>query len=240
MHAERERDRLLLADSDPRDVDAVCESLEELRFETTRVGTLDEALSQIGERKPNLVLSELSLPDGSGFALCREIRGSLLTADMPIVLISRWSNENDRILAFECGADDVIAKPFFARELASRVRAVLRRSRVSSPKENRVRVGEGLDLEIRPHTHEVRIGSRRYAPTPKEFAILEALLENPGRVLTRDVLIDRVWSDEPPPGKRTVDAHVKNLRRKLGLPAGAIETIRGVGYRFTENPNRPA
>ena len=233
-HTPTQSARILVVDPDPDDRAVLRESLEDLPFETCGVGTMREALVRIDEEPPGLVLSELSLPDGSGFSLCRTIRGSDERPDLPIVLVSRWGEEGDRILAFECGADDVIAKPFFARELASRVRAVLRRSARTDSVQPRRSATAAWSLEIEPRNHEVRIGARRVALTAKEFAILETLIDFQGRVLTREVLIDRVWGDERAPGPRSIDVHVKNLRRKLGLPMGAIETVRGVGYRFSE------
>ncbi|MBW2425946.1 MAG: response regulator transcription factor, partial [Deltaproteobacteria bacterium] len=209
MHARHpQRDRILLVDSDPADIEALRTSFEDLRFETYEVGTIHDALLHIAKNPPSLVLSELALPDGSGFALCRAIRSSDSRPNLPVVLISRWSTEGDRILAFECGADDVIAKPFSSRELSSRVRAVLRRATNSKSAESRQPAAGDGGLEIRPNTREVQVGLRRVALTPKEFAILEALLQYRGRVLTRDALIGRVWTDETPPGERSVDAHV--------------------------------
>ena len=232
----RQNERLLLVESDPKDLEALRKSFDGLGFDIEETNTVSDALARIEDEAPNLVLSELSLPDGSGFALCRRIRSAVSGSGPLVVLVSRWSGEDDRILAFECGADDVISKPFFSREVASRVRAVLRRAHKPKSARAPTPVSRDEDFEFWPNTHEVRVGERRVALTPKEFSILEALLQYQGRVLTRDVLISRVWTNETPPGKRSVDAHVKNLRRKLGLPPTAIETIRGHGYRFSEKP----
>jgi len=232
----RQNERLLLVESDPQDLEALRKSFDGLGFEIWEVSTVRDALARIEDDPPDLVLSELSLADGSGFALCRRIRNTFARTGMLVVLISHWSGEDDRILAFECGADDVIAKPFFSREVASRVRAMLHRVNKPTPTEAHRPASSDEGLEIWSKTHEVQVGQRRVALTPKEFSILEALLQFQGRVLTRDVLISRVWTHESAPDKRSVDAHVKNLRRKLGLPPTTIETIRGHGYRFSEKP----
>ena len=232
------RKSVLLVEPDPQDLESLRKSFEGLGFDLRDAGSIEDALKLVEEEPPSLILSELILPDGSGFSLCRRLRGQTLSAALPIVLISRWCSEGDRILAFESGADDFVPKPYFARELASRVRAVLRRAQHTEPAPERVVATLDEDFQIRTNTNEVQVGTQRISLTPKEFSVLEALLQYRGRVLSRDELISRVWSHGPSPGERSVDAHVKSLRKKLGLPPSTIETIRGRGYRFSEKPIR--
>ena len=224
---------VLVVEDDPQDRETLRKSFEGLSVDVHEATGLESALELVASLSPSLVLSEVVLPDGSGFSLCRRLRASAANATIPIVLVSRWSTESDRILAFECGADDFLAKPFFTRELASRVRAVLRRSRHGEPARALREPAIDEDFRLRSQSNEVEIGDQRIALTPKEYAVLEALLEHRGRVLGREELIERVWSHGAAPGERSVDAHVKSLRRKLGLPPSTIETVRGRGYRFT-------
>lgn len=228
----------LLVDPDPESLEAIEKGLQESRLEPITTDTVSTAIEFAERHLPRLVVSELVLPDGSGFALCRRLRESPRCAQVPILLLSRWSLEEDRILAFECGADDFVAKPFFARELASRLRAVLRRSVVAPTAieeegVGRVRGSEPLAIEL--DQARVFVAGSPVSLTPREFALLGALVRRRGRVLTREELIEQAWSDGEGPSARSVDAHVKSLRRKLGESREAIETVRGLGYRFSES-----
>lgn len=228
----------LLVDADLQSLEALEKQAKECKLEPMVAGSVAEAIELAERHQPRLVVSELVLPDGSGFALCRRLRESSRCAQIPILLLSRWSLEEDRILAFECGADDFVAKPFFARELASRFRAVLRRSVVAptgldEQGAGRVRGSEPLAIEL--DQARVFVAGAPVSLTPREFALLGALVRRRGRVLTREELIDQAWSDGEGPSARSVDAHVKSLRRKLGESREAIETVRGLGYRFSES-----
>jgi DNA-binding response OmpR family regulator len=153
-----------------------------------------------------------------------------------VILVSHWSSEIDRVIAFESGADDFLARPFFGRELSSRVAAVLRRRR------EREAVGlSGATERVAPAPaslhREVRVGGRLLELTPKETAILVHLASSQGAVRSRRQLIDAIWGDEGSPSDRCIDSHVKSLRRKLGAAGAAVETVRGVGYRFAPHPD---
>ena len=229
-----EQDFALLVDSDADISAAVRRSLEDANLALVEVETVAEALERVARDEPRLVLSELALADGSGFALCRQLRESAALAEVPIVLISRWSTESDRILAFECGADDFLAKPFFQRELSSRIKAVLRRSEVPVERETEEAAHPSSLLAIDGDRREVRFDGTRLPLTPREFSLLATLARHRGRVLSRSDLIAEAWNAGENPTERSVDAHVKSLRRKLDGAKDAIETIRGIGYRFSE------
>ncbi len=227
----------LLVDPDPQCAESVRASVRDLPVEIVSVDTLAEAIEQVSKEAPRLILSELNLPDGSGFGLCRHIRESATIAEMPIVLLSRWTSESDRILAFECGADDFLAKPFFERELGSRIRAILRRSDAvaTAPAEHAPVAAIGHSpLDIDEERREVRFRGNRLPLTPLEFSLIATLARHRGRVLSRRDLIAEAWNPGEYPTERSVDAHVKSLRRKLAQAKDAIETVRGLGYRYSE------
>ncbi len=228
------RKRVLIVDPDREGRELARKSLELPDFELAEVSGIREALEEARRLPPDVVLSELILADGSGFAMCRSFREDEALSSKPIVLVSRWFLEADRILGFECGADDFVAKPYFARELVSRVRAVLRRSAhlslVSEEKQFASREGLVVDSSRRAAWVEGAI----VPLTPREFALLEALAAAGGRVLSRTDLILQAWNSPNRLHERSVDAHIKSLRRKLGAARDAVETERGLGYRFAE------
>ena len=225
---------VLLVDADAAIAEAVRSALADTGLELLDVKTIAEAMERLGKDVPRLILSELSLSDGSGFSLCRLVRESPKHCDVPVVLVSHWSLESDRILAFECGADDFLAKPFFERELSSRIKAVLRRSAAPIQRdEPGLSDGSSL-LTIDEDRREVRFDGAALPLTPREFALLATLARHRGRVLSRPDLISEAWSPGENPTERSVDAHVKSLRRKLATAKDAIETVRGLGYRYSE------
>lgn len=229
-------DVVLLIDPDAEYGDSVRESLAQAKLELVVLGSLAETIEWTSRNLPRLVLAELALPDGSGFALCRLFRESRTLKDVPIVLMGRWTHENDRILAFECGADDFLPKPFFERELASRIRAVLRRSKSTVTHQDTAQPTKGISLlHIDEERREARFGRESLSLTPREFSLLATLARHRGRVLSRTDLISEAWRPGEDPTERSVDAHVKSLRRKLGQARNAIETVRGLGYRYSES-----
>jgi two-component system phosphate regulon response regulator PhoB len=162
------------------------------------------------------------------------LRDEPLLAATPVVVVTRFDREVDRIVAFEAGVDDYVTKPFFARELAGRVRAVLRRSATGDGPHPEARVRRQGEVSLDRDTRLVMVGDRPVRLTPREFDLLAALMEEAGRVLSRDRLVELVWGDDSAAGHRSVDTHVKTIRRKLGEGRRYVETVRGVGYRFTE------
>ena len=186
----------------------------------------------------DLVVLDLMLPDGSGFDLIRGWRAASPHRQMPIIVLSSRDAEADRVAALESGADDYVTKPFSPREIVARVRAVLRRS-AASETSTKAPAKLAPPLSIDGRTRRAEAAGRALDLTRVEFDLLATLLDSPGRVFTRAELIDRVWGDGFRITDRTIDSHVKALRKKIG-EAGAepswIETVRGVGYRLSDDP----
>ena len=189
-----------------------------------------EALREARAVVPDLVVLDLMLPELDGLEVCRQLRRDASTAAVPIIMLTAKSDEVDRVVGLEIGADDYVSKPFSPKELVARVRAVLRRARP----EPAPRVLAQSAITLDPSRHMVTLHGRRLELTPKEFDLLHALLDAAGRVLSREHLLNRVWgyarADEIE--SRTVDVHVRRLRAKLGDAGTRITTVKSVGYRF--------
>ena len=199
-----------------------------VRHAETGRGALDAAANG---QPPDLIVLDLMLPDMSGTEVCRELRRTEATRSTPIIFLTAKDNEIDRVVAFELGADDYVAKPFSLRELLLRVRALLRRAKATkttppSGEQNFER------LRVDPEAHQVWVDGAEIALTALEFRLLHTLLSRRGRVQTRSQLLEDVWGVHAEVTTRTVDTHVKRLREKLGDAGAYVETIRGVGYRF--------
>ena len=179
----------------------------------------------------DLLILDLYLPDQSGLGVCRLFREMPRTERVPIMVVSSQASEIDRVLAFESGADDFMARPFYAAELRARVDAVIRG--FHSRPERRPPPSRGL-VQIDAKTGRVSVEGVRVDLTQKEFELFAALVSCAGRVVRRKQLIERVWGAGTPPGDRAIDAHVKSIRRKLGSTGRCIEAVRGVGYRYVE------
>lgn len=185
------------------------------------------------EPPPDLVLLDLMLPDIPGTEVCRQLRASDRTRGVPVVMLTARSDELDRVVGFEVGADDYVTKPFSVRELLLRVRAILRRTG-AAPAEVSTRLRTGA-LEVDTASHRVLVRGREVRLTALEFRLLSTLLSRAGRVQTRDTLLADVWGMHAGLTTRTVDTHVTRLRKKLGDVGSYIETLRGVGYRFRDS-----
>ena len=197
------------------------------------VGSGDAALKAIAEAPPALVVLDLNLPVISGIDVCRLLRSQPETARLPIIMVTARTGETERIAGLDLGADDYITKPFSLRELAARVRAVLRRGTTGT--EAAPAVYRGAHLMADFDAVSVQVDGRGVRLTRREFELLRCLVENRNRVLSRDRLLQRVWGYERDIETRSVDVHVGRLRSKLGGEAGAqIETVVGLGYRFVE------
>jgi two-component system response regulator RegX3 len=191
--------------------------------------TAAEGLELAARMRPELVLLDVMLPDGSGYDVCRELRR---VSDVPIIMLTARGEETDRIVGLEVGADDYVVKPFSARELIARVRAVLRRSRASDEDGEAIEIG---DLRLDSARHEVSMAGEVLELTRKEFEVLQLLMRNAGTVVSRDKLIEEVWDMNWFGPTKTLDVHVSGLRKKLGDDPGApryLHTVRGVGFRF--------
>jgi two-component system, OmpR family, response regulator len=183
----------------------------------------DDALVELDRHQIRLVLLDIGLPGKDGFEVCRDIRSR---SNVPILMLTARDEEPDRIVGLEVGADDYVTKPFSPRELVARMKAVLRRSEPQERHESMTLADVVLDRESR----DVSVGGAPVELTAKEFDLLAFFMANAGIVVSRDLLLDRVWGVEYPGGTRTVDVHVAQLRRKLGRP-DLIRTLRGAGYK---------
>ena len=182
----------------------------------------------MARERPDLLLLDIMLPGEDGITILKRLRAQPETRDIPVIMLTAKNAEYDRVQGLDAGADDYISKPFGMMELVARVRAVLRRS---GPKTGlqEYRVGE---LYLCVERHEVRASGEIVSLTYKEFLLLELLMRSPGVVLTRQVLMDKVWDLGTEPENRTLDVHIRTLRAKLGAAGTQIETVRGVGYRL--------
>ena len=183
----------------------------------------------------SLILLDLMLPDGSGLDLCKKIKGNPETESIPIIILTAKDDEVDRVVGFELGADDYVTKPFSVRELILRIKAVLKRGQ---KKEDVVEVGRQFgDLSIDIESHEVHVNNNQIDLTALEFRLLRQLVDRRGRVQSRDQLLSDVWGYSSEVTTRTVDTHIKRLREKLGPMGKYVQTIRGVGYKFSRLPD---
>jgi two-component system response regulator RegX3 len=224
---------ILVVDDEQSYRDALRVALEREGFRVEVAADGAEALQRFDASRPALVLLDVMLPKISGVDVCREIRTK---SQVPIIMVTARNAEIDAVVGLEVGADDYVTKPFRLRELVARVRASLRRGKGDDA--GVAQAGEVLEIgDVRLDTarHEVAVRGERVALPLKEFELLELLLANAGRVLTRDVLIDRVWGPNYYGDTKTLDVHVKRLRAKVEADPGAPErivTVRGVGYRY--------
>ncbi len=192
-----------------------------------------DGLRLVREGNPELVLLDLMLPDIPGTEVCRTIKDNPQTRSLPVVMMTARGEEIDRVVGFELGADDYITKPFSVRELVLRVRAVLRRGQPAAADATLVEFGS---LRIDRAAHRVWVGESELALTALEFKLLVTLCDRRNRVQPRESLLEHVWGMDARISTRTVDAHVKRLREKLGEARDYVETVRGVGYRFADTP----
>jgi two-component system alkaline phosphatase synthesis response regulator PhoP len=196
------------------------------------VGSGDTALRAVSDQAPDLVILDINIPVLSGTEVCRVMRSRADTAAVPIIILSARTSESDRVAGLDLGADDYVTKPFSLRELAARVRAVLRRKRGGG--EAAVPVYEGTHLRADFDAVSVAVDGDAIRLTRREFELLRFLVENRNRVLSRDRLLERVWGYDRFIETRSVDVHVGRLRAKLGAAGRQIETVVGLGYRFVE------
>ena len=226
-----EKSTILIVEDEVDILQLVTHNLKSSEFNVLTAEDGYQALSLAKKHLPQLVILDLMLPGLDGFEVCKELKRSPTTKNIPILMLTARGEEVDRIVGLELGADDYVVKPFSPRELILRVRAILRRFAPEEPAAVRwQRNGLGVDLEA----HRVVVNNEEAILTATEFRLLAELVRNLGKVLTRDRLLDRVWGYQFDGYARTVDTHVRRLRQKLGPYAEWIETVRGVGYRFRD------
>ncbi len=229
--------RVLVVEDEPSFVEALSAGLRREGFALDIARDGREALDRFKACTPDLVLLDVMLPRLSGLDVCREIRS---ISDVPIVMVSAKGEEIDTVVGLEVGADDYVPKPYRFRELVARIRAALRRAQVQAAQSEVVKadtVGPLVigDVSIDPHGHEVSVRGETVRLPLKEFDLLWALMASAGRVVTRDDLIDQVWGTDYVGDTKTLDAHIRRLRRKVEVDPsspGRILTVRGVGYKY--------
>ena len=228
--------RILVVEDEPDIAALVKHTLErggEMRVDTVTSG--DAALKAIADEPPHLVILDLNLPVLSGFEVCRILRQRPATQHVPIIMVTARTSESDRVSGLDLGADDYVTKPFSLRELAARVRAVLRRRQTIESSAPQPQSYRGKFLTADFDAVAVAVDGRTVKLTRREFELLKCLVENRNRVLSRDRLLERVWGYDHAIETRSVDVHVVRLRGKLGPAGDQIETVVGLGYRFVES-----
>jgi DNA-binding response OmpR family regulator len=217
---------VLLVEDDHAIAGLVRSYLERYGYTVIWVSSGEDALVELPRHPIRIVVLDIGLPGMDGFDVCREVRKR---SSVPVIMLTARDEEADRIVGFELGADDYVPKPFSPRELAARIKAILRRSE-QRPQADELTLGP---IAVRRDAREVQVGDAVVELTAKEFDLLVSLVENTGVVLSRERLLDEVWGFTYPGGTRTVDVHVAQLRRKLGTPE-LIRTVRGAGYKAVE------
>ena len=237
--------RVLVVEDEPSFVEALSAGLRREGFALDIARDGREALDRFEACDPDVVLLDVMLPRLSGLDVCREIRNR---SNVPIIMVSAKGDEIDMVVGLEVGADDYVPKPYRFRELVARIRAVLRRAQaqaaagevVAASAERPIAVG---DVSIDPHGHEVRVRGETVQLPLKEFDLLWVLISSAGRVVPRDDLIDEVWGMDYVGDTKTLDAHIRRLRRKIEVEPSnpqRIVTVRGVGYKYSEPVTSPA
>jgi two-component system, OmpR family, phosphate regulon response regulator PhoB len=234
-------ERRVVIIEDERDVSRLLEfNLQQAGYTVHVAGTGGEGLALVRAHLPDVVVLDLMLPDTSGYDVCKEIRGDMQIADTGVLMLTAKGEAEDRILGLEVGADDYVVKPFVVREVVLRVTALANRlaERRARPAQstggNTIKVGP---IELDPVTHDVRINNVPTQLRPLEYKLLQLLVSEPGRVFTREELLEQVWEMRGDINTRTVDVHVRRLRVSLGPAADVIETVHGFGYRARrDNP----
>jgi two-component system alkaline phosphatase synthesis response regulator PhoP len=224
--------KILIVEDEPDIAQLVKLYLEKEGFHTNVAKSGGEALKLIKSERPNLLILDLMLPEMDGIEVCKKIRTAPDTALLPIIMLTAKAEESDTIIGLELGADDYVTKPFSPKALVSRVKALFRRlERTDDPKQSSFSFGLLLmDLS----RHEVTVKGNEVSLTAKEFGLLEHLLRHPGRVLTRDVLLNAIWGYDYYGTTRTVDVHIRRLKLKIPLLDDAIISVKSLGYKLSD------
>ncbi len=225
--------KILVAEDEDDVRRLVCNSLKNAGFATLEAGDGPGALEAARTHLPALLVLDLMLPGMQGLEVCRALKVGAETKGIPILMLTAKAEEVDRIVGFELGADDYMTKPFSPRELVLRVQSILRRASGQPAEDAVIRLGE---ITVDRTQHKVSIKGKPLELTATEFKLLATLMERRGRVQSRDVLLNDVWSYESFIDTRTVDTHVRRLREKLGKAGSYLETVRGFGYRMANLP----
>ncbi|MFL0195990.1 response regulator transcription factor [Clostridium sp. WILCCON 0269] len=225
------KEKILIVDDEEHICELIKFNLENNGYKTIVASDGVEALKIAKEERPKLILLDVMLPGMDGYDICKEIRRDESISSTPVIMITARGEEFDKVLGLELGADDYITKPFSVRELVARVKAILRRTMIKTLDRYYVFGEISIDFD----RHEVLKNGEKVELTLKEFELLQMLIKNKGRVMTRDFLLDKIWGYEYVGETRTVDVHIRHIRQKIencDKKPKYIETIRGIGYRF--------
>jgi two-component system alkaline phosphatase synthesis response regulator PhoP len=222
--------KILIIEDDKDIVEMLDYNLKEEGYETISALNGEEGIKLAGKERPDLIILDIMLPIMDGFEVCRTLKNDDTVAHIPIIILSAKSQETDKVVGLELGADDYVTKPFSPRELIARTRAIMRR-RKTEQAGGKIQRGQ---LIIDGTRHKVTVGGKEISLTLTEFKLLEFMARRPGVVFSRAMILDAVAGQDTVVCDRTVDAHIKSLRHKLGRAKDYIETIRGAGYRFKE------
>lgn len=224
-------EKILIIEDDKTIANELEDTFTFLNFEVSLATNAKEGYQKIQTEAPDLIILDIMLPDHDGYEVCRKIRGQ--DSNIPIIMLTAKSQESDKLLGFELGADDYVTKPFSVKELAARVKAVLKRRESSqAPVIETINIGE---IQFNPVNFELNINGEIHPLSPKECEILKLFIQNPNQVINRDRIIDEIWGDEYFPSPRTIDNFILKLRGKLEKDPKQpkhIETVHGAGYRF--------
>jgi two-component system phosphate regulon response regulator PhoB len=222
---------ILVADDESDVVNLISQNLRTAGFQVSNAIDGASALSKARAERPALVVLDVMMPGLTGFEVCKQLKGDPSTEGISVLLLTAKTEEIDRILGFELGADDYLTKPFSPRELILRVQSILRRKLAPTTTSSVLKVGDiVMDIDF----HQTSVNGRAIDLTVIEFKLLRTLMERFGRVQTRDHLLMQIWGYDRPVESRTVDTHMRRLREKLGKSGDRIQTVRGFGYRISE------
>lgn len=222
--------RILVVDDESDMLRIAKDLLEEEDYAVITASGASEAAQKLQAGAPDLILSDVRMPMKNGFEFLKDLRQDPVTRSVPVIMVSIKGEESDKVLGLELGADDYVTKPYSKRELAARVKAVLRRHHTSPEAEEIIEEG-GIRLNLA--TYDASVDGKSVKMTPKELKLLAVILKRPGRVLNRQFLFETVWGYEHVGTTRTVDAHIEQIRRKLGKAGKQLITLKGLGYKFS-------
>lgn len=220
---------IAILDDEPDILELVSVNLEKTNFKTKKFSDTTSFMKYLKSKVPDLILLDLMLPDGDGLEICKNLKNDERFANVPILMLTAKGDESDKVVGLELGADDYITKPFSPKELVARIKAVLRRSE-GTTKNKRIVVNKDVVIDL--ETYEVEVSGETVELTSTEFKILKMLAEKRGRVFSREQILDYLWGTEKVVIDRTVDVHIRHLRKKLGIAGELIQNIRGVGYKL--------
>lgn len=229
---------VLIVEDEPDIRKTIDYNLSKESFKVVQAESIAEGEKALAANKIDVIILDLMLPDGSGLTLCRDIKSDAKTKHIPVIILTAKTEEVDRVVGFELGADDYVTKPFSVRELILRVKAIIKRGATYSTQQGNENPDIELDeLRMNLDAYQVFVCDEEISLTSLEFRLLKHLVDRRGRVQTRDQLLEEVWGYSSDVTTRTVDTHIKRLREKLLGVGNCIQTIRGVGYRFTKSAN---